>query len=237
MDSTEDYLAKRKRNPKQVEFFDERADCWDEVCVHDPVKIDHIVSLLDLGDGCDILDVGTGTGVMISYYLKAMSGGHVTAVDYSEQMIRVARSKYPESERLEYRVQDIYAMKDESCYDRVVCFSCFPHFPDPVGAIAVLSRALRPGGLLCIAHSASRDHINGVHRESGELISNDYLPPVGIMGELLTQSGLDVEMLRDDNEYYIALARKRAYRAGLYFCRTDNDIFNRFFSVTCFLEQ
>lgn len=213
MDSMEDYLARRKRNPKQREFFEERAAHWDDTCLHDVGKVSYIVGLLGLRDGMSVLDVGTGTGVMIPFYLEAMSEGHVAAVDYSEAMIAVAKSKNPESERLSYRVQDIYSMTDESEYDRVVCYSCFPHFPDPIGAIAVLSRALSPGGLLCIAHSSSRDHINAVHREGGEVISADYLPPASIMAKMLMDAALEVVFTRDDDEYYIAIARKPEARS------------------------
>lgn len=210
MDSLDDYLGKRARNPKQREFFDERADQWDSNVFHDPARVSYITGLLGLSDGCDVLDVGTGTGVMVPYYLDAMDGGHVTAIDYSERMISVARSKMPESDRLSYRVQDLYSLNEKECYDRVVCYSCFPHFPDPVEAIAVLTRALRPGGLLCIAHSSSKEHINHVHREGGEVISNDYLPPADLMSRMFSEAGLETVFSRDDDDYYVVIGRKSA---------------------------
>lgn len=209
-DGLKRFLAARRRNPKQKGFFDERAEDWDGMSVHDPSKIEHIVSLLDLRDGMSILDVGTGTGVMVPHYLESMEGGHVTAVDYSERMVAVARRKFPESDRLEYRVQDVYDLDEDGVYDRVVCFSCFPHFPDPVGAIGVLSRALAPGGLLCVAHSSSREHINRVHLEGGDEVSADYLPEAGLMEEMFSSAGLETVFSRDDDEFYIVIGRRSA---------------------------
>lgn len=208
-DRVEQYLGSRKKNPKQREFFDERAGIWDEISVHDAEKVAYIADLLDLEDGMDVLDVGTGTGVMIPYYLERMDGGKVTAIDYSPAMIEVAKRKYPESERLAYRAMDLYDLDGTQEYDRVVCYSCFPHFPDPMGALRVLSKQLKPYGTLCIAHSSSRDYINHVHECGGREICNDFLPEIDIMIEMFEQAGLDPVFSRDDSEYYIVIGRRR----------------------------
>lgn len=206
----EDFLSRRSRNPKQREFFDERAEVWDEMSVHDMAKVSYIADLLDISGDMSVLDVGTGTGVMIPSYLERLQGGHVTALDYSESMISVARRKHPESDSLTYRVMDLYDLDESGVYDRVVCYSCFPHFPDPIGAIAVLTRALKPGGLLCIAHSSSKDHINHVHEAGGREICNDYLPDMDVMVEMFSSAGLETVSSRDDDEYYIVIGRKSA---------------------------
>ena len=100
--------------------------------------MEYIAGLLDIKQDDSILDVGTGTGVMIPSYLERIKDGHITAVDFSANMIRVAESKYPPSDILEYRVADIYGLRDRDAFDLVVCYSCFPHFPDPVKAVGTL---------------------------------------------------------------------------------------------------
>ena len=204
-----DFLSKRKKNPKQAEFFNERADTWDQMSIHDMEKVEYITNLLNIKDDSNILDVGTGTGIMIPGYLRRIDGGHVTAVDYSERMIDVARSKYPENGTLTYKVKDIYTMTEREEYDRIVCYSCFPHFPDPMGAIRVMSRALVKGGTFTIAHSSSKEHINYVHNTGGKEICNDYLPELSIMKELFSANDLDVIFTRDDDDYYIVIGIKR----------------------------
>ena len=204
----DEFLSNRVRNPKQKEFFDTHADTWDCGAGHSDAKIRYILSKLDMHDGLDVLDVGTGTGVMVPYYLEVLEHGSVTCLDYSERMIEVARSKHPESGILSYRVMDLYDLRESEVYDRVVCYSCFPHFPDPLEAVKVLTRSLRHGGLFCIAHSDSARFIYGVHRDGGEEIHTDYLPEMGLMEEILSICGLETVFVRDDDDYYMAVGRR-----------------------------
>ncbi len=207
-DKVLDFLSRRKRNPKQKEFFNDRADDWDSMSIHDPVKVEYITDLLQVKGDDSILDVGTGTGVMIPHYLDRLVDGHVTAVDFSENMIAIARSKYPESERLDYKVMDIYDLDDVDRFDKVVCYSCFPHFPDPMGAIEVMSRSIKKGGSFCIAHSSSKEHINHVHETGGSEICTDYLPEMDVMCEIFHVNNLEVTFTRDDDDYYVVIGKK-----------------------------
>ena len=52
------------------DFFNLVAQKWDTMCQHDVSKIDKIVELVDLEQEDSVLDVGTGTGVMIPHLLK-----------------------------------------------------------------------------------------------------------------------------------------------------------------------
>lgn len=201
---TEEYLEHRVRNPKQWEFFDERAAVWDQISVHDQRKLGHIVNLLAVRPDDRILDVGTGTGVMVPHYLGQLGpSGHITALDYSPQMIAVAAAKHPPSSQLEYRVQDLYNLPIRPQYSLVVCYSCFPHFPDPLLALQVLTGTLVPGGRLWIAHSTSKDHINCIHRGGGAEICHDFLPNMNIMKELFCNIGLTVLTAEDNADYYL----------------------------------
>lgn len=202
------FLSCRQPNGKQKDFFDAHADEWDDINHNDVSKIEYICDLLDLSGGESILDVGTGTGVMIPYYLKRLPEGHVTAVDFSDAMIRKASSKYPQSERLDYLVSDVCGLEPTASFDAAVCYSCFPHFPDPVAAIKATAGTLKTGGKLMIAHSASRIFINGVHREGGKEISKDFLPEADIMTELFSEQGLRTVFSRDDDDYYIIIGVK-----------------------------
>lgn len=197
-------------SPKQKEFFDEKAGVWDEITVHDMSKVDRISDALGIEDGWRILDVGTGTGVMLPFYEARMGSGRVTAVDYSEKMIDVARRKYPEERhpRIEYVVSDIYDLDYREEFDLAVCYSCFPHFTDKTGAVRKLAGMVREGGRVAVAHSSSADHINSVHRRSGGSVALDILPPMDRLVEMMEREGLRAVFTRDDDEYYICICRK-----------------------------
>ena len=203
-------MNKKTVNPKQRDFFNEKAEIWDEVTVHNPEKVQYITELLEIHSDYRILDVGTGTGIMIPFYERYLVDGSVVAVDYSEKMIEVARSKYPEKEHpmISYLVSDVYELKYDADFDLVMCYSCFPHFVDQPLAIKILSRALRRGGCLAVAHSDSAKKINEVHMNDGMEIKNDFLPSMILLKQMMRENGLDVTFERDDDSYFICLARK-----------------------------
>lgn len=197
-------------NPKQKDFFNEKAEVWDEITVHNLEKVQYITELLGIHSSDRILDIGTGTGIMIPFYEKYLVDGSVVAMDYSEKMIEIARSKYPERGHpmVSYIVSDVYELKYDSKFDLVVCYSSFPHFVDQPLAIKILSKALRKGGRLVVAHSDSVKKINGVHMNGGIEIENDFLPSMKLLKQMMKESGLTVTFERDDESYFICIARK-----------------------------
>jgi ubiquinone/menaquinone biosynthesis C-methylase UbiE len=197
-------------NPKKKDFFNEKAGIWDDITVHNLEKVQYIIEMLGIHSDDRILDVGTGTGIMIPFYERYLVNGSVVAVDYSERMIEVARSKYPEKEhpKISYLVSDVYDLKYDADFDLVVCYSCFPHLVDPPLAIKILSRALKKGGCLAVAHSNSAKKINGVHMNSGVEVGNDVLPSMELLKQMMKESGLEVTFERNDENYFICIARK-----------------------------
>jgi demethylmenaquinone methyltransferase/2-methoxy-6-polyprenyl-1,4-benzoquinol methylase len=197
-------------NPKKKDFFNEKAGIWDKVTVHNREKVQYIIETLGVRSDDRILDVGTGTGILIPFYERYLVNGSVVAVDYSEKMIEVARSKYPEKKhpKISYLVSDVYDLKYDAEFDLVVCYSCFPHFIDKPLAIKILSRALKKGGCLAVAHSDSAKEINGVHMNSGVEVGNDHLPSMELLKQMMKESGLEVTFERNDEKYFICIARK-----------------------------
>jgi ubiquinone/menaquinone biosynthesis C-methylase UbiE len=197
-------------NPKKKDFFNEKAEIWDEITVHNLEKVQYITKMLGIHGDDRILDVGTGTGIMIPFYESYLVNGSVVAVDYSEKMIEVARSKYPEKEhpKISYMVSDVYDLKYDADFDIVVCYSCFPHLVDQPLALKILSKALKKGGRLVIAHSDSAKTINGVHMNSGGEVGNDCLPSMELLKQMIKESGLEVTFERNDENYFICIARK-----------------------------
>jgi ubiquinone/menaquinone biosynthesis C-methylase UbiE len=200
----------RSVSPKKKDFFNEKAEVWDEITVHNLEKVQYIIETLGIHSDDRILDVGTGTGILIPFYERYLVTGSIVAVDYSEKMIEVARSKYPEKEhpKISYLVSDVYDLKYDADFDLVVCYSCFPHLVDKPLAIKILSTALKEGGRLVVAHSDSAKTINGVHMKSGVEIGNDFLPSMELLKQMMKKSGLEVAFERNDENYFICIARK-----------------------------
>jgi demethylmenaquinone methyltransferase/2-methoxy-6-polyprenyl-1,4-benzoquinol methylase len=201
-------------NPRQREFFDRAAATWDRDVQHDRGKISRISNMLDIERGSRVLDVGTGTGVMLPLLLEGVGPeGQVVGIDYSGNMLELARGKFPPDDfpNLMLVHGDATTMELRGM-DRVLCYSVFPHFVDQGAALTNLVRGLNPGGRLMVAHSNSRDHINGVHMEAGREVANDLLPPMAEMIQLFEATGLQVQLTIDDGEYFIIMGGSQGSR-------------------------
>ncbi len=79
----------------QIEFFNSMAGRWDEIIHIDDKKINYALDQLNIKNEDTIIDVGTGTGVMIPFLLnKIGEKGEMLAVDNAENMLNIAKNKF-----------------------------------------------------------------------------------------------------------------------------------------------
>ena len=211
MNKSSDNIDDIALDPQRKEFFDVRAHKWDEIVNHDSAKIDYILGHLEIKPGDTILDVGTGTGILIPYLNQNLKGkGRIEAVDYSKEMIKIARKKYPKKQFpiVNFQIQNIYDTPMENSYDFIICYSCFPHFPKHFEIIQHFVKGLKTTGHLIIAHSDSRDEINNIHNEAGYEVENDRLPSMQVMKDYFSRAGLKILFTEDNSEYYFIVGFK-----------------------------
>lgn len=188
-------------------YFNERADIWDEkIAEKDHAKLERMAGRLNIEPDATVLDIGTGTGVLLPYLLKKVGlRGKVVALDIAEKMLSKAKTKGFDA-RIIYLCADVMAipLDDEYC-DAVVCYSSLPHFPDKLKALLEIRRTLKKGGRIFICHTSSREQINKIHR-SLPMVHNDLLPDAIEMATLLQDAGLTEIKVEDTSEYYFASA-------------------------------
>jgi ubiquinone/menaquinone biosynthesis C-methylase UbiE len=190
-------------------YFNGQADIWDEkIAEKDGCKLESISACLTIEPGATILDVGTGTGVLLPYLLaKAGAEGKLIALDHADKMLAKAKAKNRHV-NIRYICADIMSvpLADEIC-DAVVCYSSLPHFPDKPQALLEIKRVLKKGGQLFICHTSSREHINGIHRRI-PTVQNDLLPDAIEMTLLLTNAGFTAIRVEDKTDSYFAFGKK-----------------------------
>ena len=152
-----------------IAFFDRAAGAWDAEIIRDDQIIATILDGAGVGPGKRVLDVACGTGVLFPDYL-ARNVAHVLAVDISEEMVKIAREKFPEAP-ITVQCMDAQQLPGELRFDCIMIYNAFPHFPDPEGLIRELAARLAPGGTLTVAHGMSRAAIDARHSGAASKVS------------------------------------------------------------------
>jgi demethylmenaquinone methyltransferase/2-methoxy-6-polyprenyl-1,4-benzoquinol methylase len=191
------------------DFFDCRADSWDEGMVRNDRIINTILDNAQVNEGVEVLDVACGTGVLIPYYLERQVAA-VTAIDLSEKMCAIARDKFLTEEKVTIICGDVNEFNPGQLYDRIVVYNALPHFPDDCQLISKLAELLRENGRLTIAHGMSRERINNHHRNVSPEIKKPLKPAIQL-AEIMTEF-LDVQTVIDNEEMYQLTATKPADR-------------------------
>jgi ubiquinone/menaquinone biosynthesis C-methylase UbiE len=192
------------------EFFDGHAKDWDGAQRPElSPQLERVIAAADLRRGHRVLDLGSGTGVLIPHVLRALEDtGQVVAVDISPEMLVVARSKrFPLNVSLVAADAEAMPLPDE-WFHRVICNAAFPHFPDRQQALAEMFRVLRRDGLLIISHPIGREAVNAKHREAHGVIAEDRVPPAAEMQRLLRDAGFADIAIVDEPEFYLAAGRR-----------------------------
>lgn len=191
--------------------FDELAPTWDELVTEETRdRMGAIVSQLAIRPEYRVLDVGSGTGVLLSFLIDNVGDeGRIIALDISGQMLRKGRSK-----RLTSMVDSIQAdatavpLTDRSV-DMAICNSVFPHFSDKVRALEEMARVLKNNGSLVICHTMSREMINELHKSIGGIVGDHILPDKPQLQAQMEQAGLRINHFEDRAERYLVIAEKR----------------------------
>lgn len=184
------------------EFFDNFAHTWDNEPIADKEIIDTILDNSEIVDGVNVLDIACGTGVLFPFYLER--NVNITAVDLSYEMVKIAKSKFPQVNVI---CGDAEEISFDKTFDCIMIYNAFPHFPNPQALIENLSKALKSGGRFTIAHGMSKKELDEVHKKSAGRVSN-ILPECDELAEILS-AYFNVDITISNNKMYQVTGTKR----------------------------
>jgi ubiquinone/menaquinone biosynthesis C-methylase UbiE len=161
--------------------FDKRAAAYDEGFEGKTSRkfYDLMLREIDVKQGDFLLDVGCGTGALLNKIVNA-HGVNAYGIDTEENMLAVAKSKYPNMEFQLSRCEDMPFEKQT--FDVLIACMAYHHFSEKEGFAKEAARVLKSGGALYIADPrfpfAIRKTLNGLLRlirVTGEFFKPDEI--------------------------------------------------------------
>lgn len=185
------------------QFFNDFAPRWDNEPICDREILNIILDNGEVTENIDVLDVGCGTGVLLPCYLER-NVKSITAVDLSPEMVKIAKSKFPQAEII---CDDAESISFDRQFDVIMIYNAFPHFPNPDALIENLYKALKAGGRISIAHGMSKKELDEVHKKSAGKVSN-ILPECEELKKMLEPYfNVDI-MISNDKMYQVTGTRR-----------------------------
>ncbi|MBQ8765234.1 MAG: class I SAM-dependent methyltransferase [Clostridia bacterium] len=185
------------------EFFNNFAPRWDNEPICNKEILDIILDNVEITENIDVLDVGCGTGVLFPYYLER-NVRSITAVDLSPEMVKIAKSKFPQAEII---CDDAESIVFNGQFDVVMIYNAFPHFPNPDSLIENLSKALKSGGRISIAHGMSKKELDEIHTKSAGKVSSILPECEELKKTLEPYFNVDI-MISNDKMYQVTGTKK-----------------------------
>lgn len=108
---------------------------------------DILIKEIGIAQNSVIVDLGTGTGAGIEYLLPRTKNSEFIGVDFSEEMIRIAKSKFNNNEKIQFIVCDLEKLElDNNSIDYFISAGTFHHIENKEKVFSIIWKALKPDG-------------------------------------------------------------------------------------------
>lgn len=152
-----------------------------------------------------ILDVGTGTGVLIKYIKESFMDVSVHALDVSANQLAIAKSRYPD---IEIYQSDVSHFINPVGYDVIYCNACFGNFFNQEAALRAMSAMLNDNGTVVVSHPLGSGFVEELHRSNSLIVPNTLPTSIQQVNDLISGTPLTVVELVDNKGLYLCVLKQ-----------------------------
>jgi len=168
-----------------------------------PERLEKIVSWAGIARGNVVLDLGTGTGVLVPL-IRRYKPEKIYACDISDAMLTRLKEHYAYADTLLADARDL-TLPDDSI-DVIFMNACYPNIVDKRSTFTNISRMMKSGGRMVISHPMGRSFIDLI-RDQASFPLDDF-PGRSKAGRLLKPFGFKIKAFIDEPKLYIMVALK-----------------------------
>ena len=163
-----------------------------------PERLEKIVAAADIKNDDSILDVGSGTGILIPLIQK-YHPHKIIACDLSKEMLGQLEKNHSGVDTIQKDIRDL-ALPDASI-DVVFINACYPNIADKEGAFANIGRMLKKSGRLTVSHPLGKSFVDTLR--PGAPYPLDDFPLESEALDLFHPYGLKIKAYVDEPKLYI----------------------------------
>jgi ubiquinone/menaquinone biosynthesis C-methylase UbiE len=175
-----------------------------------PERLEKIVAIGKIAKDDTVLDVGSGTGILIPI-IKKYKPGSIYACDLSRRMLEQLKENYPYVKTIMADVRDLKLPKGS--IDAAFINACYPNIVDKAVAFSNISRMMKAKGRIVISHPLGKAFILSL--KNGAPFPLDEFPEKPEAGALLKPFGFEIETFIDEPMLYILVATKCRFKKAV----------------------
>jgi SAM-dependent methyltransferase len=189
-------------NQAQRDFFSQLIHVFDPPLPEGvPERLEKIVASARIAKGSTVLDVGTGTGILIPLIQK-YEPKVIYACDLSGAMLAHLKKQYPYAKTIAADIRDL-VLPNQSI-DVVFLNACYPNIVDKPGSFINTRRMMKKGGRMVISHPMGKSFIDMLKEKSPFPL--DDFPEKSQAKTLLEPYGFQIEAVTDEPNLYILIS-------------------------------
>ncbi len=195
----------QRLNQLQRDFFRDIVHLFDPPLPEGvPDRLEKIVFSADIAQGDLVLDLGTGTGILVPI-IQEYGPEMIYGCDISDAMLARLKEQYPYAEIILADARDI--ILPDKCIDVIFMNACYPNIVDKRAAFTNISRMMKSGGRMVISHPMGKSFIDSIRNQT--TFPLDDFPDRAKAAMLLKPFGFEIKEFVDEPKLYIMVATRK----------------------------